>query len=224
MEHQKLIKKNFNSIYPMKNLYRTVYLISVGFAVLASLSSCRKNTDNPGTEYASQMYHSVPYEGLSQVTDPTRDDYNTNVNNPHKMNMREPAPGTIKINGYNPKVGAKPKEDLMIYNLTTDDFEGAAVTLENPIAKSDQVIEEGKALFESYCVHCHGATGQGDGEVGLVFKGVPSYSKGRVKEDKAGQIFHTITFGRNRMLSHASQVSVVDRWKIVHYVQTLQNQ
>lgn len=209
----------------MKNLYRTVYLLSIGTAVLASLSSCRKDPNNPGKEYASQMYHSVPYEGLSQVTDPERDDYNTNVNNPHNMNMREPVAGTVKINGYNPKVGATPKENLMLYNyLTKDDFETIAPTLENPIAKSDQVIEEGKALYERYCDHCHGATGQGDGEVGAVFKGVPSYSKGRVKEDKAGQIFHTITFGRNRMMSHASQVSVEDRWKIVHYVQTLQNQ
>lgn len=209
----------------MKNLYRTVYLISVGITVLASFSSCRKDPNNPGTEYASQMYHSVPYEGLSQVTDPSRDDYNTNVNNPHNMNMREPVSGTIKINGYNPKVGQTPQEDLMLYNnLTKDDFELAGSTLVNPIEKSDVVIEEGKALFERYCDHCHGSTGQGDGEVGQVFKGVPSYSKGRVKEDKAGHIFHAITFGRNRMLSHASQVSVVDRWKIVHYVQTLQNQ
>jgi len=207
----------------MKNLYRTVYLLSIGTAVLL-LSSCRRDQNDPGTEYASQMYHSVPYEGLSQVTDPDRDDYNTNVNNPHKMNMREPVKGTIKINGYNPKVGATPKENLMLYNnLTKDDFVAAA-TLENPIAKSDKVIEEGKALFERYCDHCHGATGQGDGEVGAVFKGVPSYSKGQVKEDKAGQIFHVITFGKGRMLSHASQVSVEDRWKIVHYVQTLQNQ
>ena len=81
----------------MKNLYRIVYLLSIGTAVLASLSSCRKNPNNPGTEYASQMYHSVPYEGLSQVTDPERDDYNSNVNNPHNMNMREPVSGTVKI-------------------------------------------------------------------------------------------------------------------------------
>ena len=71
---------------------------------------------------------------------------------------------------------------------------------------------------------CHGATGQGDGPVGKVFLGVPPYNLGRVKELPEGQIFHTITHGRGRMLSHASQVSVDERWKITRYVQVLQNQ
>ena len=37
-----------------------------------------------------------------------------------------------------------------------------------------------------------------------------------------GKIFHTITFGKNLMGSHASQLNHEERWKIVHYVQTLQ--
>jgi hypothetical protein len=42
--------------------------------------------------------------------------------------------------------------------------------------------------------------------------------------DTEGHIWHTITFGRNRMWPHASQINPDDRWKIVLYVQTLQNQ
>ena len=33
------------------------------------LAACGAKGDRPGYEYAPQMYHSVPYEGLSQVTD-----------------------------------------------------------------------------------------------------------------------------------------------------------
>ena len=151
------------------------------------------------------------------------DDYSSNPNNPYGMNMRVPAKNTIKRTSYNP---AKELEDEMpeVYHLHKDSFELAGRILKNPIDSTPVVLEQGKVLYGRYCQHCHGETGQGDGLVGQAYKGVPSYSKGRVKEDKAGHIFHTITFGRNRMWSHASQVSVEDRWKIVHYVQSLQNQ
>lgn len=212
----------------MKKIYRPISLLLLSASFL--LTACKKDTQDPGTEYASQMYHSQAYEPLTQIVN--KEDVENFNSNPYNdfggemnMNMKEPVKGTIKINGFNPLVGSKPKADLQIYNnLTAADFELAGNTLANPIAVNDKVIEEGKALYERYCDHCHGATGQGDGEVGKVFKGVPAYNKGMVKTDKAGNIFHVITFGKGRMRSHASQVSVSDRWKIVHYVQTLQNQ
>ena len=113
---------------------------------------------------------------------------------------------------------------MMVYHIHKDSFELSGRTLKNPLIKTDPLIEDGKVLYSRFCQHCHGETGQGDGEVGKVYKGVPSYSKGRVKTDTEGHIFHTITFGRNRMWPHASQISVEERWKIVAYVQTLQNQ
>jgi len=188
------------------------------------LASCKRGTEDTGKEYASQMYVSDAYEPLTQVVDKKYgDDYSSNPNNPNGMNMRVPAKNTIKRTAYSP---AKESLDEMpsIYHIHKDSFELAGRILVNPIDSSAEVLEQGKVLYNRYCQHCHGETGQGDGLVGQVYKGVPSYSKGRVKEDKAGQIFHTITFGRNRMWSHASQVSVEDRWKIVHYVQALQNQ
>ena len=39
----------------------------------------------------------------------------------------------------------------------------------------------------------------------------------------AGHIFHSITYGLNAMGPHASQLSEEERWKIVLYVQELQN-
>ena len=37
--------------------------------VLVLISSCSARKDDPGVEYAPNMYHSVPYEPLSQVKD-----------------------------------------------------------------------------------------------------------------------------------------------------------
>jgi mono/diheme cytochrome c family protein len=191
-----------------------------------SLWSCKAKNDFQGLEYAPNMYHSVPYEGLSQITNENegqwlsnREDglgefYNSNPNNPNLMNMREPVANTVKRSeaGYLP------------YRIHKDSADFAGRVLVNPLDSTAAIVEEGKVLFNIYCVSCHGETGQGDGLVGKVFLGVPAYNVGRVKELPGGQIFHTITHGRGRMMAHGSQVSEEERWKITRYVQVLQNQ
>ncbi|MCK5704675.1 MAG: cytochrome c [Cyclobacteriaceae bacterium] len=206
----------------IKAKFHNILLIILGI----SLWSCKAKDEFQGLEYAPNMYHSVPYDGLSQITDEdqgkwlsNREDglgeyYNTNPNNPYYMNMREPVANTVKRseNGYLP------------YRIHKDSAEYAGRVLINPIDPTTEILAEGKALYEVYCTTCHGEKGQGDGLVGKVFMGVPAYNLGRVKELPEGQIFHTITHGRGRMISHASQVSVDERWKITHYVRVLQNQ
>ena len=203
------------------NIYH-ILLIVVGI----SLWSCKAKDDFQGLEYAPNMYHSVPYDALSQITNEdqgkwlsNREDglgefYNSNPNNPHLMNMREPVANTVK----------RSEDGYLPYRIHKDSAEYAGRVLTNPIDSTPQVLAEGQALFSIYCIACHGETGQGDGLVGKVFLGVPAYNLGRVKELPEGQIFHTITHGRGRMMSHASQVSVDERWKITRYVQVLQNQ
>jgi len=191
-----------------------------------SIWACKAKNDFPGLEYAPNMYHSVAYEPLTQITDKNagawlsnREDglgeyYNTNNNNPFAMNMREPVPNTVKrnANGYLP------------YRIPKDSADYAGRVIFNPLDSTAEIVSQGKALFAIYCQHCHGETGHGDGPVGKVFLGVPAYNAGRVKLLPEGQIFHTITFGRGRMMAHGSQVSVEERWKITRYVQVLQNQ
>lgn len=191
-----------------------------------SLWSCTAKDNFPGLEYAPNMYHSVPYEGLSQIKDKdqgqwlsNREDglgefFNSNINNAHSMNMREPVANTVK----------RTEDGYLPYRIPKDSADLAGRVLVNPTDSTVQVIAEGKALFSIYCIACHGATGQGDGTVGKVFLGVPPYNLGRVKDLPEGQIFHTITYGRGRMMPHASQVAVEDRWKIARYVHVLQNQ
>ncbi|MTI33283.1 cytochrome c [Cytophagales bacterium RKSG123] len=192
----------------------------------AVLASCTAGGDNQGTEYAPNMYHSLPYEPLSQITDESAglwatsnesgvgEYYNSNPNNPHRMTMREPAPNTVSRNSLG----------FLPYDKVKGDIAWAEENLKNPLPASEEVISNGKELYDRFCQHCHGASGQGDGAVGKVLKGVPSYSKGRVKEVNEGHIFHVITSGYGRMGAHGSQLSQEERWEIVRYVQTLQNQ
>ncbi|MCK5101371.1 MAG: cytochrome c [Cyclobacteriaceae bacterium] len=206
----------------IKTKFHNILLIILGI----SLWSCKAKDEFQGLEYAPNMYHSVPYEGLSQINDESQgkwlsnreDDlgeyYNTNTNNPYYMNMREPVANTVR----------RSESGELPYRIHKDSAEYAGRVLINPIDSTPEILTEGKDLFEIYCTTCHGETGQGDGLVGKVFMGIPAYNLGRVKELPEGQIFHTITHGRGRMISHASQVSVDERWKITHYVRVLQNQ
>ncbi|MGB3469167.1 MAG: cytochrome c [Cyclobacteriaceae bacterium] len=202
------------------NVIKSLFFV----AIVALLSSCAAKDDYPGVEYAPQMYHTTPYEPLSQITEKdagewldsnTEDDhgefYNSNPYNPHNMTMRKPVDGTVRRTKYAP------------YRLEKDDLEAAA-EVENPIKSSEAVLAEGKALYERFCEHCHGTKGAGDGLVGKVFLGVPNYQSDAIKNKSEGHVFHVITHGKGRMGAHASQISVEDRWKIVKYVQKLQQQ
>ncbi|MBV6642450.1 MAG: cytochrome c [Cyclobacteriaceae bacterium] len=192
--------------------------------VAVVVASCTAGVDNPGLEYAPQMYHSTPYEPLSQVQDESMgtwldsnpedghgEFYNSNPYNPYGMTMLEPVENTIKR-------GSLPN------HIAKDDFETAAIELVNPLDSTKEVVAQGKALYERFCIHCHGSKGAGDGLVGQVFLGVTAYNSATVVDKPGGHIYHVITHGKGRMGSHASQLSEEERWKIVRYVQVLQKQ
>lgn len=190
------------------------------------LGACSAEGEFQGYEYAPNMYHSVPYEPLTQITDTEEGElassidngvgeyYNSNPHNPYGMTMRQPASNTVRRNSG----------DYLPYRIPADSIDLAARVLKNPLDSTDAVIGEGQALYLSYCSHCHGGAGEGDGKVAEVYLGVPSYKVGRYAELSEGHIFHTITYGRGRMYAHGSQIDIADRWKIVRYVQQLQKQ
>ncbi len=210
-------------------------------AVIMLLVSCEAEENYPGTEYAPQMYHSVPYEPLSQFTEEDVDGvletwyYNTidkapnsisteYTNKKHLINSLEPVEGTIKRQKYSSveELDSAGNRQLLLYNIDADDFETAGRILKNPVPKTDEVMQEGSALYGSFCSHCHGGGGAGDGKVGVVYKGVANLLGGAYKNLPEGHIFHVITHGKGRMWAHKSQLSPEERWKVVHYVKQLQ--
>ncbi len=199
------------------------------------LAGCAAGPDDTGLEYAPNMYHSVPYEPLSQVTDkgsgewvyaldfllsqnkkesPYRDDhgeyYNSNPYNPNRMTMRAPVPGTVRRGQYLP------------VRIAPDDYEAAARLYENPTDSTEAVIKDGKLLYESFCQHCHGAEGNGDGAVSSKYLGIANLNGAAYKILNEGHIYHVITYGKGLMGAHGSQISEEDRWKIARYVKVLQ--
>jgi mono/diheme cytochrome c family protein len=191
------------------------------------LVGCAAKGDFAGREYAPNMYHSVGYEPLSQIMDSTAgaivnsldgrtgEYFNSNRYNPNRMNMREPAPNTVKRNknGYLPyRLRAVPKDSIPIITAG----------LVSPLDSTVAVVAEGKALYDMNCKHCHGAKGGADGKVADKFPGVANLKAPVYANITEAHIFHVITKGAGLMQPHGSQVSPEDRWKIAKYVKTLQ--
>jgi mono/diheme cytochrome c family protein len=193
---------------------------------LSLMAGCKAGGENPGLEYAPQMYHAVGYEPLSQIKDEaqgswlsTREDgkgefFNSNPNNPHGMNMREPVANTVPRN----------KQGYLPHRLQQFELDKAAL-IPSPFAASEQVLKDGEKLYLQYCNACHGKGGEGDGKAGEVIGGVANLKGGAYVNLPEGHIFHVITKGKGRMGAHGSQIPAESRWKIVHYVkQVIQGQ
>jgi len=89
------------------------------------------------------------------------------------------------------------------------------------------LLKRGQDRFNIYCSPCHDRSGSGNGIViqranKLGSWIVPAYSEQRLLDTPVGDIFSTITNGKNTMKSYAYQVPVADRWAIVAYVRALQ--
>jgi len=195
-------------------------VLALGTASL--LFSCGRNPNDPGLEYAPQMYHAIAFEPYSQVTDTSSEFFNTIQANPNGQNQRVPAKGTIARRQYTGMVKGSLAQELYIYDIPADSLDYAAKTLKNPVPNNEKTLEEGKVLYGRYCQSCHGEGGLGDGKVADQYKGVANLvAKAKVVSD--GHIFHVITHGKGRMWPHGSQVNPDERWKIVHFVKSLAN-
>lgn len=197
----------------LRNSYN---LIGLSAVLLIFAAGCSRDNNDPGKEFAPNMYVSVGYEPFRQLK--------ANPINPMGLSMRLPVEGTVARRNYNTQFGTGDSAvvDLMIYDIPADSIEVSQRVLKNPVPLNDKTMEQGKVLYERYCQHCHGATGAGDGKVAEIYKGIPNYASDAYKNLNEGHIFHVITHGKGRMWPHASQVTPEERWEIVHYVQKLQ--
>lgn len=186
-----------------------LYILFGSIAASALMSSCVSRGNNPGWEYAPDMYYSKGYEPYNQG--------DSNKINPYGMNMREPVAGTVAYGKLDFKYGLE----------NTGEGYDASVALSAP---ADATLEDGrgKYLYEINCTPCHGAIGANDGEV---FKKVATlkpawknYGDPYIKTLPEGKIYHTLTYGKNNMGSHASVLTPKERWQVIKYVKLLSSQ
>ena len=190
------------------NKLRILSLTFLTVASAAVISSCGDKKGR-GLEFARNMYDPIAYN---------YDQPNKNFANGQTAQL--PPTGTMPV-GY---------DKMEEYPNTPEGYAAASASLKNPFPVTQQNLVQGKALYKNMCSHCHGVEGKGDGEIVKLekFPPPPSYSTGNssrggaMKDLTDGKIFHTITYGLNRMGPHRSQLSPDERWKIVMYVHELQ--
>jgi mono/diheme cytochrome c family protein len=114
-----------------------------------------------------------------------------------------------------------------------EDQSGYVLTVPNEIVTrfggAEAMVARGRARFGIYCTPCHDATGAGNGLVkkralasGATAFVPPTFHQDRLRHMPDGQLFATISNGKNNMPPYAMQINVNDRWAIVSYVRVLQ--
>src|SRR5437588_8343405 len=92
-----------------------------------------------------------------------------------------------------------------------------------PVPVNAELMQRGQQRFNITCSVCHGVTAAGNGiakQYGL--NTVATLQDERIRKMADGEIFNTITNGKNTMMSYGGNVPVADRWAIIAYVLALQ--
>lgn len=170
---------------------------------LAAVSmSCARDPKKPGyqIEMISDMTQAVPAESFSE----------SRVFADGKT-LQTPPEGTI------PR-GFAPFE----YAPGDPEAERAGAELENPFAPTSENLERGKFVYENFCMACHGAEGEGDGQLVPRYPNPPAYQDKKLMAMPDGRMFHSITLGKRDMPQHATQLDPEDRWKVILFIRELQ--
>ena len=180
-------------------------------AMVIAVAGCSDVKRTPGTVYMPDMANSRAYETYS--TNPVFADGRTS---------QGPVAGTMKRGDDYPvhiemdKVG-----DTANYC--------ASRSLQNPIASlTAEQMKETERIYLINCGICHGAKLDGNGPLWKdgdgPYPSKPATLVGDAKYEAMpeGQMFYSLTYGKNLMGSYASQLTAKQRWEVITYIKIKQ--
>jgi mono/diheme cytochrome c family protein len=98
----------------------------------------------------------------------------------------------------------------------------SADNLKNPLAGKLEAAKDGKNIFQTYCVTCHGDKGKGNGPSAAGLNPKPAdLTLKRVQKQSDGALFWKITTGKPPMVSWKYTLSNKQRWELVDYIRQL---
>lgn len=182
------------------------------FSLVAIAIGCSDVKRNRGTSYMPDMQDSRAYETYSPS--PVFVDGQTS---------REPVTGTVK------------RGEIFVYHLaqdkpgdTTNYF--ASRSTRNPLGPlSENDLKEAERLYLINCGICHGAKLDGngplwkDGDGPYPSKPAALVGEARYEQMPEGQMFYSVTYGKNLMGSYASQLDAKQRWMVISYIKSKQS-
>ena len=173
--------------------------------VLPFLSACTGKTADPNIELVQDFMESPAIKAQ---------EYDASA--PNNSGMRMPPENTVP-RGFEPYAYTK-------------DFDGA-LKQRNPIAGdfSEPVLATGMKYYNTNCLICHGAHGEGAVAAKLTVSEFmalkpPAITSDKVKGWSDGNLYHVITMGQGVMGPYAAHIPAKSRWQVVNYIRHLQKQ
>lgn len=203
-------------------------LVAVG---LSLLTSCGFDAKKPGRVYMPDMTYSNALETYAPSVILNEDG--------DSVSTRKPVTGTIP-RGWIPadeKIRSN-EAFLMSYmskNYFThtaekwqEEYDKAGASLKDPLEYTADNKSAGAKLYNIHCINCHGASGNGQGNLVVLedgkdgpFTSVPPDYKKRLTEIKDGNIFYSVSYGKGMMGGYGYSLNVTERWQVIHYIKSL---
>jgi len=95
-----------------------------------------------------------------------------------------------------------------------------AKNLVNPVKPTSESLAQGKKYYGYDCAMCHGATGNGKGEVDPGEKLLDFTNAGAMKDITDGQMFCALKSGHSHMPKENIRQSPNELWNLVNYVRS----
>ena len=99
--------------------------------------------------------------------------------------------------------------------------------LTNPLRSSPEVLSEGRVIYQTHCVSCHGESGEGDGQAAMGLSPSPANLRFMINTPMIsdGYLMWTLseggTFLNTAMPAYGQVLSESERWKVIHFLRTL---
>ena len=200
-------------------------------AVIFLLSSCGFDPKKPGRVYMPDMTYSNALETYSPSDIPNEDG--------NMVSTRKPVKGTIprgwipadeRIRTNESFLASYMAKNYFIHDAAhmDEEYAKAAATIKDPLEYTDENKAAGKKLYSIHCINCHGAAGNGQGNLVVMADGsdgpytaVPPDYKARLPLIKDGNIFYSVSYGKGMMGGYGYSLSVTERWQIIHYIKSI---
>ena len=120
-----------------------------------------------------------------------------------------------------PNAGVFPYEDAPV---NTGRLTGTTNWVEtSPFAVTAEFLARGQQRYQISCLPCHGAQADGKGiTTKLGMSVVRNLHEPQIVKLADGEIFNTISYGKNLMSGYGANIATQDRWAIIAYLRALQ--
>jgi mono/diheme cytochrome c family protein len=94
----------------------------------------------------------------------------------------------------------------------------------NPLPITAELMQRGEQVFNINCAACHSRVGDGNGTPKRInaMAVVGNLHDKRIVELTDGELFNTVSYGKNLMQGYADTVPIRDRWAAIAYLRALQ--